>query len=329
MQRTAGATFLESARALFPSKTVLLLLKGGVSLGLLVYLFQSVDLNSFLKTLSGASPDLLLVGALTYIAAQYLSAYRWQVLLKPHEIKVSVHRLFSFYLVGMFFNNFLPTSVGGDVVKGVDLYRHSGKGNAAVATVFLERYTGLIALLAIGLAAMVLGHLYFPDPVVALLLVGMAAAFIAGTFAVANRYVQMIFLKMARKRGFAKAGRSLSKLYETFAGYREHKNIFLQAVWISFGIQFLNILVYILLAEGLGISASWGYFFLFFPIVTVIAMLPLSFNGLGMREGMMVYLFAKVGVPSAQALALSLTWFFIITGISLLGGVIFALRRNV
>jgi hypothetical protein len=163
----------------------------------------------------------------------------------------------------------------------------------------------------------------------AVLIIGMTAAFAGGTLAVANRYVKVMFLKTARRRGLAKLGRSLSSLYDTFARYRDRKKIFFYAVYLSFGIQLLNILVYILLAEALGISIPWGYFFLFFPIVTVIAMLPISFNGLGMREGMFVYLFSKIGLPSAQALSLSLTWYFIITGISLVGGIIFALRRSV
>jgi uncharacterized protein (TIRG00374 family) len=161
------------------------------------------------------------------------------------------------------------------------------------------------------------------------MMIGMTGAFIFGTLVVANRYIQMVFLRMARRRGFTKLGRSLSRLYDTFGRYRNHKQIFLNAIWLSFGIQLLNIIVYILLAKELGISVHWGYFFLFFPIVTVIAMLPLSFNGLGMREGMMVFLFAKAGVPASQALALSLTWFFLVTVISLLGGLIFALRRGV
>lgn len=328
MSQTATEIAREGKKTSLSPKTVFLFIKGFISLGLLVYLFYKADLRQFSRTLYAAQPLYILATGLLYMVCQYLSSYRWQVLLRAHNVSVSVNRLFSFYLVGMFFNNFLPTSVGGDVVKGYDLYRLSGKGKESITTIFLERYTGLAAIILIGLIALIIGYPYFQDPVVSILLIGTAVGFIAGTLMVANRYVKILCLKMTRRLHIPKVGRAISGVYETFGRYKNHKGIFLYSIWVSFGVQILNILVYILLAHALGIAIPWGYFFLFFPIVTVSTMLPLSFNGIGMREGMMVYLFSRIGVPPAQALGLSLTWFFIVICISLLGGLIFTIRKE-
>lgn len=309
-------------------KRILILLKVVVSISLLIYLFWDIDLNQFFQILYGAKLHLVFAAAFLYLGSQYLSAYRWQVLLIAQEISVSVHKLFSFYLVGMFFNNFLPTSMGGDAIKGIDLYRYSGKGGAAIATVFLERYAGIVAMTIIGLLSLIVGYVYrIPDQTTALLLVGMGTAIAGGTLTIANRHVKVFCLKTARRFGLLRAEKIATEIYEAFVRYKVHKRLFLYAILLSFGIQSLNIFVYILLSEAIGLSVPWGYFFLFYPIVTVVAMLPLSFNGLGMREGMMVYLFSKVGVLLPQILGLSLAWFFSVTIISFLGGLVFVLRK--
>ena len=329
MNQTAKDTACYDDNSFFTYKTIFLIIKGCISAGLLIYLFRKIDYTEFIQTFFNIPPLLFVLSGLLYMGCQYLSSYRWQILLKAHDVSVSVNRLFSFYLVGMFFNNFLPTSVGGDVVKGYDLYRHSGKGKVAITTVFLERYTGLVAIIVIGLIALAMEYTYFTDPMVAILLSCIAVSFVCGTLVVANRFVKTLCLTMLRRFQMAKAEKAISALYETFGRYKIHKRIFLYAIVLSFIIQILNILVYILLADGLGINVPWPYFFLFFPIITVISMLPVSFNGLGMREGMFVYLLAKIGVSSANALSLSVSWFFIVTCISLFGGLIFITRKKV
>lgn len=325
---TANNSIQEGRGTLFNSRIALLLIKISISLGLLMYLFWKIDLSQFAKTLHAIQIFPFLTAGILYIGCQYLSSYRWQVLLRAHGIYVPVNRLFSFYLVGMFFNNFLPTSIGGDVVKGYDLYRHSGRGKEAITTVLLERYTGLVALIIIGLAALLVGYQYFPDPVTAILLSGIAAGFICGTLVVISRYSRTLCLRTTRRFNLKRLSRIIYKIYRPFERYKTHKWIFLYSIIISFGIQVLNILVYILVADALNISISGGYFFLFFPVITIISMLPLSINGLGIRDGLMVYLFSKIEVPMNHALSLSLSWFFVVTCISLLGGLIFIVRKD-
>lgn len=325
---TANNSIQEGRGSLLNSRIVLLLIKISISLGLLIYLYWKIDLPQFVKTLHAVQIFPFLTAGILYLGCQYLSSYRWQVLLSAHDVHVPVNHLFSFYLVGMFFNNFLPTSIGGDVVKGYDLYRHSGRGKEAVTTVLLERYTGLVALIIIGLTALLIGYQYFPDPATAILLSGIAAAFICGTLVVISRYSRTLCLRTIRRFNLQRLARAIYKIYRPFERYKTHKGIFLYSILISFGIQILNILVYILLADALNISIPGGYFFLFFPIVTIISMLPLSINGLGIRDGLMVYLFSKIEVPMNHALSLSLSWFFIVTCISLLGGLIFATRKD-
>lgn len=308
------------------SKRFLFLSKGCFSLSLLVYLLWKTDPRQVFRTLYTIEPVLFIAAGLLYLGCQYLSSYRWQILMRGQDMFQPLNRLFSFYLVGMFFNNFLPTSAGGDVIKGYALYRASGKGKEAVSTIFLERYTGLVAVIVIGIGVLAVGYADFPDPKVALFLTGMGAGLAGGTWAAVHPRSKVFCFTMIRKWRLEKVERVFSGLYEAFGRYRTARRPLVHAFLLSLGIQFLNILVYIVLAEAMDLAVPWGYFFLFFPVVTLMAMFPISLNGLGVREGVFVYLFSRIDVPSAQALGFSLSWFFMTVAISLIGGLIFVFR---
>ncbi|MFQ5963575.1 MAG: YbhN family protein [Candidatus Scalinduaceae bacterium] len=312
---------------MFHKKKTFILIKLLISISILAFLLKKTGLDMFSQTFVSIDLKLCLLCAMLYIVAQYLSSLRWKVLLVAHNIRVTTLRLFSFYLVGMFFNNFLPGSIGGDAVKGYDLYRYSKKGKESITTVFLERYTGLAALLLIGLVSLIFIYSLPEDYLVKILILGITATFIAGTIIVINSHVKNLTINLVSKLKIEKIKKAIFEIFETFGKYENHKSSFLNAVLLSIIIQVMNIFVYIILSNALDITVPWSYFFFFFPIITVISMLPISINGLGVREGINVYLFAQVGVTHSKALSLSISWFLMVTAISLLGGLVFVFRK--
>ena len=107
----------------------MLIIKVCISFGLLALLFYMTDTTAFIDRVSDLSPVYILLGWLYYSVCQVISAYRWQLFLTVKNIHVSMLRLFNFYMVGMFLNNFLPGAVGGDAVKSYDLYKYTKKGS--------------------------------------------------------------------------------------------------------------------------------------------------------------------------------------------------------
>ena len=313
---------------LLNKKRVVFLIKFLISISLLAFLLKKTGLGLFLQSFASVNLELCLLSVMLYIGSQYLSSFRWKILLMPHNITVTTPKLFSFYLVGMFFNNFLPSSIGGDAIKGYDLYRYSKKGKESFTTVFLERYTGLAALLMIGLISLVFISSLPEATLVKILILGISTIFIVATIIVANSRVKNLTINLVSKLKITKLEKVVFEVYETFGKYKNHKSSFLNAVFLSIIIQVMNIVVYIILSNALNIKVPWGYFFLFFPIITVISMLPISINGLGIREGINVYLFTQVGVANSQALSLSLSWFLMVMVISLLGGFVFVFRKG-
>ena len=131
--------------------------KVAVSAALLYALFRKTDFNAFLNAVSSVSVFYAALAVLIYFMVQCVSAYRWSLILAK-DVSVPYREILSIYFIGMFFNNFLPTIIGGDVVKGYYLYKRVGNGPKVFASIFMDRYSGFAALMAITLVAFVFGY---------------------------------------------------------------------------------------------------------------------------------------------------------------------------
>ena len=135
------------------NKGIFIIVKILISLGVLSLLFKNTDTELFLETITSIDPSFFILAILVFIASQIISTIRWSLLLKYGGIKLPYWRLLSLYFIGMFFNNFLPTAVGGDAVKAYYLYKTSGKGGASIASIFVDRYIGFASLVLLSFIA--------------------------------------------------------------------------------------------------------------------------------------------------------------------------------
>src|SRR5680860_141873 len=129
-------------------KIINIVLRSAISLGLIIYLVisQFKDFRTISATLKDISIPLILLSAATHIYGIWITAFRWQTLLKTQKIRLSILSLSSSTLVGQFFNNFLPTSIGGDVYRAYDVTRKSGfPMSSSVSILVVERLSGIIA----------------------------------------------------------------------------------------------------------------------------------------------------------------------------------------
>jgi uncharacterized protein (TIRG00374 family) len=124
-----------------------------VSVSLYALIFWFTDVPAIARRVAAARFEYVAAGILLYSAGQALSAYRWQLLARPLGLAVSYRQLLSFYFIGMFFNLFLPTVIGGDAVKAWLLARETGAVARSTMSVFMERNLGLLALLTIATVA--------------------------------------------------------------------------------------------------------------------------------------------------------------------------------
>lgn len=303
-------------------KGLILAAKVLVSGALLAWLLSRTDLGALAQMFRRMDGRLALAAIGAYVGAQLVSTARWKILLAAEGISVPGRTLYGVLLEGMFFNLFLPSMVGGDVVRGYRIYALARGRQASLASIAVERLSGFAALMLIALGALASGHEALADGKVKAIVAGTAAAFfvIVGTlFAVPGR----------AEGGGAGAGRwgrllaVLGRFHEALLAYRGHTGALALALLLSFALQTLGIVTLFLLAWAMGLPVSFGSFFLIVPVATVVAMLPISISGLGVREGAMVYLLARLGIASAGAIGLSLGWFGIFLLTSAPGGIIF------
>lgn len=297
-----------------------LILKLSVSLSLLAVLFWKTDRAALFSTFHSLSLPPFLAALLLYLVAEVLSSFRWQLLLRAEGIQASLRRLILLYLEGMFFSLFLPTLIGGDLVRGHRIYRYTDGKEASLASILVERFSGLAALLAIALATLLVSW----DPKVAWPILVLSSAFLLGLGVVLGWTRKPFILRLLEGLPFGGLGQKLGAFYQAIQRYLRHRKVLGQAFVLSLILQVILIYAYSLVAKALGLAIPFTAFLLLIPIATVIAMIPVSVAGLGVREGAMVYLFGKVGLASASALGLSLTWFFLTILASLPGGVVFA-----
>jgi glycosyltransferase 2 family protein len=302
--------------------------KLAVSGALLAVLFWRVDRAAFLRSLTSIPLPLFLGCLLLYATSYVLSTLRWLALLRAAGIQVPVGRLLLIYFEAAFFNLFLPTLIGGDIVRGMLIHRASEGHDAALPSILLDRVSGFAAMLLIALTALALNYDRLQDPHIALLLAAVTLLFVAAVVLLLNGATQRLVFGLVRRLGLGRAQSKLQGMADALRQYRRHPWALGQAFGFSLLLQVLLIETYSLVGNGLHLTVPLLDYFIFVPLVNVVAMIPVSIAGLGVRESGVVYFFAKAGVDAAAALGMSLIWFSLTLLVCGAGGLLFLIDQH-
>jgi len=307
------------------------LVKVAVTAALYAAVFYTIDVGAIWQRLRTVQLGWVFLGILVYAGGQWLSAWRWWLLLRPVGLSVPYLRMVAFYFIGMFFNIFLPTIVGGDAVKAILLARDTGSPARSTMSVFMERNVGLLALLTVATAAAFVAP---PVDVKGFNLLQLTllvfAAFIFANIVLANRPAYRLVDYLVALTPLARIRSRAASLYEAILPYREARwrGLLGAATAQSFLFQAAVILVVFLNANALGFSLSVPALAVFVPLISLAGMLPISVNGLGIREALYLLLFGRIGVPADAAVSMALLYFAVTLAASLPGGVVYALQRG-
>ena len=301
-----------------------------VSLALYLLIFYYwVDLRTTISLLRSSDLRFVFLGVLLYCVGQLASAYRWLLLLKPVRLTSTYGRLASTYFIGMFFSIFLPTIVGGDAVKAILLARETGAPARATISVFMDRNVGLFALLAIAIVAA-----WWAPPLarfrVSLFVLTSAAGllYLAVNAALMNRRAYGLVDQLIALTPLAGIRHRAASLYEAMVPYRHDFSTLAGALALSFLHQAVVIGVVFLNARALGQTFPISALAVFVPLVALAGMVPLSMNGMGVRDAMYVLLFGQLGASRELALSLALLHLAVTFLASLPGGIVYALQKT-
>jgi glycosyltransferase 2 family protein len=305
------------------------LVKALVSIGLLIVLFRQTDVQAVLDRARGADLRWLAAALGLYGLMILLSAWRWQVLLHTQRVHAPFGLLTSSWLVATFFNNFLPSNIGGDVVRIADSARLTGSRTVAGTVVVMDRAMGLVALLCVA----AVGSLVSPAaglrlPGSGYLWIGAAAALSTGLGALlAPRLLPRLLTPLCRVRpGFLEP--RLERLGDALERFRHRRGQLGQAFAGAFVVQLVLVGFFLCIAYALGAALPVLYGLIVVPVSLVVQMLPISINGFGVREAVFSYFFVELGLGAEAGLALSLMSAGLIMLFSLSGGLVFLGRRG-
>ncbi len=291
------------------------------------YLLSKVDFHAIYASILAVNPFWLFLAFSSNILGKFISGYRWQVLLAAQDVRIPMKKLIASLFVGGFFNNLLPTTVGGDAVRAYDIAVYSGRTfRSNVATVIAERVAGVLALALLGMLALVFGYWKGADVssytaiILGLLFLSMLAIITMWTRAIMPRFVQIL-----HGLGFTRFGDELSSGFETFQVLKRKRRALMVIFTLSLLLQLNVVLHYYLLSISMNLIISPLYFFIIIPIALVLLLFPLSINGIGLRENIYVFLLSGIGVLAPDAVALSWLAFGLLIIQGVIGGILLAL----
>ncbi|NOX89516.1 MAG: flippase-like domain-containing protein [Calditrichaeota bacterium] len=307
------------------------ILKIVISAGLLGYLIYKAEpvrvVAVFGKVQSHNGLVYLFIAFLTMLVAVWFLALRWQVLLRGYRFNLGTGQLFGFYLIGMFFNNFLPSSIGGDVMRIYKVIAATNHRASGFASVVIERIMGIAATLFLAILALVYVSQQFHDE--RLLYTALVLFFLIIVFFVSlmrDRTFRLI-LRLFDKFTIFEIGQKFNKLFEAIHYFQSRRRIFIFVFLLSLASQSSIVLMNFFLIKAFEIPVSLGYLFMVVPVTFVMTMLP-SINGLGIRDLGFVSLLGQIGVTTAEALTLSFMNVIIPTIISIAGGILFMVQKS-
>jgi uncharacterized protein (TIRG00374 family) len=292
-----------------------------------VYLLSTSDASALLKRVRSGDPLLLAFAAVLYILVLAISTWRWQVLLRAQGYPAPLRQLSASYLVATFFNNFLPSNIGGDLIRVRDGKQLTGCLTTSLAVVAIDRIVGFGALYFIAVVAFVLGG---PQ----LRALPGAHVVVYGLGAVFGLLTYVFFRPGTARRLMAASGLGrMAWAQERFETVQAAVHVYRQevgVVWAAFAgsvaLQALIVMYFYLVACALEIPLPLAATLLMVPLCGLIQSVPISFNGWGVRESVFILYFAQVGLPKDNALAFSLVGAGLIVLLSLSGAVVWTSR---
>ena len=303
---------------------ILNILRIAVSVILLAIIFLTIDLQDFWRVIQNANLWWLLGAVVMMLLGVVARAWRWKILLDSINVVVSLGELTAIYLIGFLFNNLLPSGLGGDAIRMLEVNRYTERKSDTFTSVIVDRYLGLLASQAIALVALLLNWGTVPDIVAYFTIIIFTGGVIAG-FLLTNR---PLYLNLQRRfKLFARLTKVkfIGNLFESFQRYP------LAAIGRSYLVSFLFnatlVMMYACIGWALGAQVTLAQFAITVPITSLFLILPISVGGLGVREWSFKLLYQPIGVTEPMAVVMSLLVYLvgnIVPGI--IGGIIYLIR---
>lgn len=306
-------------------------IKAIVSTGLIAYILnaQVDNVDEIWQAISAADPWLLTAAFLLHIFGYLLCSWRWQILLAAQGFTVALIELIRAYTIGIFFNSFLPGVMSGDFMRALDISDRVPSYTQSLLILFVERLTGLIALLILALIALpLMGWDMVEETGILWILVAVTVGVMGLSLTFLSRPFRGLANHLSGIGPLRRLQGIIGKITETSAVFSDRMGPVYGCVAISVLFQANVVLHFYLIAEALDFGVPVIFYFALIPVSLFIMMVPISINGIGVREQAFIVLFGTFGVPASSAISLAWIALAFVLVQAVAGGIVFALRRK-
>lgn len=318
-----------------------MLLRIVISAALIIWLGFTIDWNQ-LGTVIKKSSLLYIVFAMIAIQLTVLaSIWKWKQLVyasisQQNKHKISLGKLGRLYYIGLFFNNILPSSVGGDVVRIIQLGRSIGMSSSA-ASVGFERLTSGVALVIILIGSAIISERARPflNSIIILslifILIFLLLWYLMKQSEKKREMVSSVTISShAILNWINKLTASLLKIGIAIGDYKNKgMKWWLFIAILSFAFQIGMVWINDLLFKALHVEVPFLELLVIITLISALTMLPISINGIGVREVSYIFFFQQLGVSNEIAVSVSLLFFLLVTISSLAGGLFWLSEKRV
>ena len=304
-------------------------IKVAVSVGLLALLLSRVDATRLWSVARQASPAWLGAALLLYFTMVLASAVRWSILLRAQHVRLPYSFLTQSFLVATFFNNFLPSNIGGDLVRITDTAKAAGSKTLATTVVLIDRGIGLLGLALMAATGASLMQRMAVGPVgPGLLWAGFGLGAMIATPALLMPETVARLLQPLRVFHQAWVDARIEKLTDALTRFKETPTALAGCFAGAVVVQGILVGFYVAIARSMHIPIGFAELAVIVPVSFIVQMIPVSVNGFGVREATFGFYFTRLGLPLESALLVSFVGAALIMLFSLTGGVAY-LRRSV
>ncbi len=311
------------------TRIVVPLVKLALSVGLMAFVLRNTSLSALWLMLRRVQPLWLMAAFAANGVVMAVSVWRWRLLLGAQHITIATRTLSESYWVALFFNNFLPSNIGGDVVRIADTSQLAGSKTLATTVILVDRVLGAFALLTVGAVGAVSARAVGIDiPGTGWLEVAaLAALAVCIPLFVAPRLLDAL-LSPLRALGRPWILERLDLLQDALGRFRSQPSSLVGALGGAVVVQLVIVVFYALAARSLSIPLPVVMAGVLVPVALAVQMAPVSINGFGVREAVFSFFFVRFGLGVEAGVAVSLLGTALIMVFSLGGGALFLLRRH-
>ena len=310
----------------------LVALKLAVSLILLWILFARIDVGELWAGTHTASIPWLIVALAIYATSVAASVWRWRLLLDAQDVHVATNRLAGSYLVALFFNNFLPSNIGGDVIRIRDTARPAGSKTLATAVVLVDRGLGLMGLVLVAACGATLAAGGATRGALPIVPAWLWAGFLFGAGLSAPAVLAPAgFGRMLQPLRIIHPewiDNRIEKITGVLSRFRDRPGALAGCFGGAVFVQAATVVFYAAVAYALHIAIGPWDLAVIVPLSFVIQMVPVSINGFGVREATFTLYFSRLRLPIESALLVSLVPTALVMLFSLSGAAIYVGRRR-